>query len=474
MLSHQNFADMKYGLDPSFRFTVSRAVYKGALKFLSNRYGCPYQVQPLPVHSFAAVLTDDGRKVRLSWKDTPDSLEATATVSGHILYTRVDDGAFDGGRLIETRREKGRICADIPIEKGHLYSFRIAACNDGGLSFPSETLAAGIPADLDQIKDNILIINNFYRTSPAAWFDAPERAGFDPDLDRGISDGMDISYIGRMFQFRRDLPWIDDDNPGFGASHTDEAGRQYAGNTFDYPAVHGRSWMKAGHPFCSVSEAAFSEDSLLWDRTWAADLICGKQVTTPVGRGAVPDRYTVFPARLQEALRAYSRRGGNLLVSGAHIGTDAWDRVYPVSTDSLARAAMQTFIVETLGYRWMTNYASRSPKIWKTGTGRMDLSAVPAPLYYQNEPGESCYHVETPDGLVPADPEKASTVLRYSDTDISAAVCYQGEGYKTVCFGFPLEVLTAEAARDGLTAAVSAWFRQPPVEPVPAKTPKRK
>ena len=35
LLSHQNFADMKYGLDPSFRFTVSRSVYKGILKYLS-------------------------------------------------------------------------------------------------------------------------------------------------------------------------------------------------------------------------------------------------------------------------------------------------------------------------------------------------------------------------------------------------------------------------------------------------------
>ena len=32
-LSHQNFADMRYGLDPAFRFTVSRAVYKGMVEY---------------------------------------------------------------------------------------------------------------------------------------------------------------------------------------------------------------------------------------------------------------------------------------------------------------------------------------------------------------------------------------------------------------------------------------------------------
>ena len=34
LLSHQNFADMRYGLDPNFRFAVSRAMYKGILKFI--------------------------------------------------------------------------------------------------------------------------------------------------------------------------------------------------------------------------------------------------------------------------------------------------------------------------------------------------------------------------------------------------------------------------------------------------------
>ncbi len=44
LLSHQNLADQKFGLDPRFRFQVSRSVYKGILKYLSyveNReYDC--------------------------------------------------------------------------------------------------------------------------------------------------------------------------------------------------------------------------------------------------------------------------------------------------------------------------------------------------------------------------------------------------------------------------------------------------
>lgn len=37
LLSHQNFADMKHGLDPAFRFDVSRAIYKGILRFIAAR-----------------------------------------------------------------------------------------------------------------------------------------------------------------------------------------------------------------------------------------------------------------------------------------------------------------------------------------------------------------------------------------------------------------------------------------------------
>ena len=39
MFSHQNFNDMKYALDPRFRFTMSRAIYKGIFEIhrLANR-----------------------------------------------------------------------------------------------------------------------------------------------------------------------------------------------------------------------------------------------------------------------------------------------------------------------------------------------------------------------------------------------------------------------------------------------------
>jgi len=48
LLSHQNYADMKLGLDPRFQFLVSRSIYKGILKYLSALNDEEdYMVQPL-------------------------------------------------------------------------------------------------------------------------------------------------------------------------------------------------------------------------------------------------------------------------------------------------------------------------------------------------------------------------------------------------------------------------------------------
>lgn len=63
LLSHQNFADMKWGHNPDFKFTVGRSVYKSILKYLSTMHGTDYVVQPLPVNHFA--IREGKRKIPL-------------------------------------------------------------------------------------------------------------------------------------------------------------------------------------------------------------------------------------------------------------------------------------------------------------------------------------------------------------------------------------------------------------------------
>ena len=414
--SHQNFADMRYGLDPSYRFTASRAIYKGILKYLSARYGSPYVVQPLPVHAFQVRL-DDTYAV-LSWEPTTDSLEVTAKPTYYRVYARRGPADFDEGRQIE-----GNSCT-LPLEKGHLYSFKVTACNEGGESFPSEILCAGLPDGA--AGKEVLVVNNFTRVSAPTWFDTPTYAGFTEGTDSGVPWGQDLLYAGEVNQFNRQQNWTSDDNPGFGGCYTDQAGQLVAGNSFDFVARHGHALLEAGYAVSSSSAEAFDGAS----PAFAVDLICGKQVTSRIGRGAVPDRYHVFPESLQQALRRFTSSGGNVLISGSYIGTDAWDSIYP----GVERAPESTrkFVKDVLGYFWVTNFGDRTGQV-------LPVSGLSLPaVSYNRDWSPTVYRVENPDGIGPAS-DRARVMMRYHRSGVSAATLYEAPGYKVAAFGFPLE-----------------------------------
>jgi len=441
LLSHQNFSDMKYGLDPSFRFEVSRAVYKGMLKFLSDEYGIPYTVQPLPVSAVSARLTGD-REVTLSWKATSDPLEPTAEAKGFILYTRIEDGSFDTGvRLDDVRFDSGRYSVILGIDPDLLYSYRIVAENEGGVSFPSETVCAGRSL---RHKGKVLVVNDFYRVSPPAWFDTPLYAGFDRTLDSGVGYIREINYIGDMYDFRRTSTYIDNNQPGFGGTYSDRTGTVVPGNTFDFISVHGRALLSAGYSFDSASLDDFTEHGA--GEGGIVDLICGKQVTTVIGNGRVPDRYEVFPAALQRALRAHTANGGGVIISGAYIGTDVWgEGIYPVQRDREWRDTTQAFVQEVLGYKWMTDHGCYNGRIEHTSSKALNLKSLKRPVEFHQSLNRSVYCVENPDGIQPAD-KNGSVILRYSDNGVPAAVAYDAEKYRAVSFGFPLEVLKSPDA----------------------------
>ncbi len=441
LLSHQNFADMKYGLDPSFRFTVSRAVYKGMLKYMSNRYGREYIVQPLPVDNMGVRFSDSG-KVTLSWRPVSDPLEPTAEPTGYILYRRIDDGAFDKGVEIHqtVKDSDGRIKLELEIKPGHIYSYKVIAYNDGGQSFPSEIVSIGMPAE-NANPEAVLVVNNFDRISGPAFFDTPEYAGFNNRVDSGVPYIRDISYVGEQHNNHRNQPWSTDDNPGFGASDQNYAGHTVAGNTFDYAAVHGRAIMQAGYAFYSCSNEAFCSDSTYRSGAWAVDLICGKQVTTSVGSG-MRQEYTVFTDEMQKTLERFADCGGHILVSGSYIGTDLADSIFPIEMNSKIIENSIKFAKDVLGYKWAAGQAGRTGLVRAVRNEAADFTSLGS-FGFHNTINPDCYSVESPDGLLPASKD-GSTVMRYQDTGISAGVGFNGMGYRTMCFGFPIETLQDE------------------------------
>ncbi|MCR5561111.1 MAG: N-acetylmuramoyl-L-alanine amidase [Bacteroidales bacterium] len=423
VLSHQNFADMKYGLDPQFRFDVSRSIYKGMLKFLSSYYGNNYAVQPLPVKGFRAEIVK-GPSARLSWSPVTDTSEPTADPSSYLLYTRVDGGGWNNGISVRDTS----FVVSLPV--GKILSFKVVACNDGGDSFPSEILSVGIPSG--ESKGKVRIVNNFTRVSGPAFFDTPTYAGFDGALDSGVPWGTDISYIGEDYEHRRDNPYSGNNAPGFGGSDYGFAGRSYAGNSFDYPYIHGKALLDLGWSFESCSAEAFCSAGA--GDASVVDLVCGKQVSTVLGSQEHGVSFRVFPEELQQALRTATGKGASLIVSGANIATEGWDSVYPVADSTFAdyRRSVREFDRDVLGIRWISSRASRDGVFVSISGGE--------PLEFWNEWNGESYFVENPDGIRPKD-NHGKLLYKYRCSNVGAAVQYQGSGYRAVSFGFPLETI---------------------------------
>ena len=444
LLSHQNFADMRYGLDPRFRFTVSRAIYKGMLQFLCSQYRMDYVVQPLPVDHMALRMTGEN-EIELTWQPVADPLEPTAVAEKYIVYTRIGDGDFDNGVVVDGNSYRTTLPA------GVVCSYKVTALNKGGESFPSEILSAGTAFNS---KGTVAVINGFDRISAPADFVAAAPAdtllaGFLDDLDHGVPYIRDISYIGKMKEYRRSIPWMDDDASGFGDSYGNYETQVIAGNTFDYPALHGAAILKAGYSFVSSSDEAVEDGQTVLDDYKYVDLILGKERQTKIGRGGVkPLEFKTFSKPMQESITAYCNRGGNIFVSGAYVGSDLWDnRLAP------AREEDKKFAMEVLKYKWRVGQAAT--------TGRVKCVTSPFPTLagdytYYNELNETSYVVESPDAIEPATKE-AYTVMRYPENNLSAGVAYRG-GYKTCVLGFPFESLRTAEERECLMNAILTFF----------------
>lgn len=429
LLSHQNLADMRYGLDPRFQFTVSRSIYKGMLKFVSSQYGYDYVVQPLPVKSFSADFSGD-TEVELKWQPTEDYAEPTAKAEKYIVYTRIGDMDFDNGVLVNSNHTK------LKIEKDKIYSFKITAINKGGESFPSEILSVYRQSEE---KDCVLIINGFERLSaPASFASTDSIAGFLDIVDHGVPEKVQYNYVGSQYEYRRQKPWVDDDAPGFGGSNGNYETTVVAGNTFDYPYLHGKSIAKAGYSFISTSSQAICNGQVSMDKYKLTDLILGKQKQTRIGRGVKPAEFKTFPTELQDKITAYCKQGGNIFVSGAYVASDLWDSENPQASDL-------KFASDILKYKWRTGRAAVTGGVKGVVS---PFSLIGGETSFYTTLNSDFYAVESPDAIEPAQ-EDSFTIARYSENNLSAGIVYKGD-YKTCILGFPFETIKDENYRDEL------------------------
>lgn len=422
LFSHQNFIDMRFGQEPMFRFHVSRAIYKGMLKFLHVQYGVPYLVQPLPVDHFRTDILSDG-KISLSWTAVNDPLEPTAGAESYMVYTRINGGGFDNGSMVI-----GNSFMLDSVLPGTVYTFKVTAVNGGGESFPSELLSIGVAEDS---KGTVAIINAFDRTSGPAWFNDEQHAGFMNMVDQGVPYGVDLHTVGDQYDFVKASPWLDDDSPGHGASYADMEAQVIPGNSFDFSYTHGVSICKAGYSFVSISDESFVDDSLDLSAYCMIDYLAGEEKSTYMPKNDSVCHYQVWPEAVLDLLEAYLQTGGALFVSGAHIASDMHLQQQDQRVGSL------------LKFKWRTSNASRLGKFYS-----MDPAfAVRSDQFSFNTDYDPClYTVEGADALEPVD-STAITLLRYSENNMSAGVAFRG-AYGVVSMGFPFETIVGQETRD--------------------------
>lgn len=424
LLSHQNFADMRYGLDPRFRFLICRAIYKGMLRYICFQNKQEPIVQPLPPDRLYTELVETN-KVRIGWKAVQDTLEESASPTAYILYSRKDSGGFDNGTLV-----KGEEII-LPIETGIIHSYKVAAVNKGGISFPSEIVSVYRSPKGEKDK-TVLIVNGFDRISGPASFEsaADSLAGFLYAVDRGVPYLNDIAFIGDQFEFRRSATWNSNDNNGHGDSYNNYAGQVIAGNTFDYPFIHGQAMAETGYSFVSCSHKSLAEGVVKPDTYPIIDLILGKQ------------RQPVITPVLQDTLRSYLAQGGNLLVSGTNLFSDSW-----------GNAQDRTFVEEVLKGKLASRNASKEGIVNSCAS---PYGYINGRYTFRTRPNPICYSIESVDGVLPAD-KLAHTILRYPENNIGAGIVYEGK-YRTCLLGFPFEALQTPSERNRLMESILRFF----------------
>lgn len=435
LLSHQNFLDMKFALDPRFQFDVSRAIYVGILKFLSIQYDFKFIVQPLPVTHFCSNLSND--TVSLKWEPALDPNEPTADPDRYIVYKRIGYGGFDSGKMINKPEIK------IAIEPGKIYSFKVTAVNNGGESYPSEILSV---YKAPNSRQPALIVNGFDRVSPPASIDLGNFSGFLNFIDAGINYKKDVSFTGTQYDYDTTSKYISNDAPGHGASHSDYETKIIAGNSFDYPFIHGESLAANGFSFVSSSEDAVIDSLVNLKKYKFVDLILGEEKSTHWERRYFDSengiQFKTFPGGLIRKIKDYCLRGGNLFISGAYVGSDLY---FSKDTNDIK------FASKYLKYSWDADHASGTGKVQSSG-----FSFLPGYSFSFNvELNDSIYAVESPDAIEHTDESK--TILRYSENEFSAGTAYK-KNYGVIVFGFPFETILGKFNRDQIMKAILQYF----------------
>lgn len=404
-MSHQNFADMRRGLDPNFRFTLARSLYKTILRFVNGNHSVPSVVQPLPVSNFRIERNSSGG-LRLSWIAEKDEQEPTAVPTSYIVYTSEDGMGFDNGTVVYTSS------FDFEAKKGVNYCFKVTALNRGGESFPSETLAAYLSKSA-HAKD-ILVVDGFSRLSGPAVVDDYSRQGFDLGSDIGVSYGLTAGWNGRQQCFDKSRAGSEGEG-SLGYCGDELAGRFIMGNNRDGSVCHVKDIAMSGaYNVVGCSLEALDNNLVKLDHYNLVDIAFGLQRND--GHSLVV--YKTFSETLQSKLRSYAKSGGRILVSGAYVGSD------------MTQPHERSFMTDVL----KTTFTGTD-----TNAGNNMVDGLGLSFDIIRQINDRHFAATSVDRIAACD-GRSFAAMRYQDGS-TAGVAYDGTDYKSFVMGYPYECI---------------------------------
>jgi len=277
---HDNADDVAYLKDPVFRDDASRAMARGIARYFAERDGQAVTFPPEP--PVGVQLVHEGGELVARWAPGPTGAPFGDAATSYRVYRSSDGRSFDNGTDVTGTSY------EVPADVGETVFLRVAAVNDGGVSFGSELVGGRRAAS--GLAD-VLVVGAFDR------------------LDAGLlEDEYKSSTVGTVKRF---LP--------------------HQTNHRDTVRTHGLAIADAGYTFDFASDEA--AESLDWTDyavvVWAA----GEESTVD----------ETFSASQQSLVSLYLDAGGALWASGAEILWDLDER-----GDSLDQAFALTRLGATM------------------------------------------------------------------------------------------------------------------------------
>jgi len=262
---HDHPQDAKALKDPEFRRVVSRAVYRGVVRYFANKSGKqPLYLPEPPTHLHAQ--SQDAHSIKVSWKPAKEG----SRIRHYKVYQSDHGKAFANGiKSTSTNYTfKG-------LQPGKIYFFRVSAVNEGGESFPTATVAVKTP-EKGREGYRYLMVDGYDR------------------LDGSLA------------------PVVVEKQPRHAPLGATRRLLLEQMNNYDYINEHAQAFDKSGLAFDGATNEVVADQLV--------SLSAYDGVNWYLGRESVEDE--TLSRKEQQLLKRYLDKGGNLIISGSELAYD--------------------------------------------------------------------------------------------------------------------------------------------------------